>query len=214
MNRLITFEGVDGCGKSTQLRLAAEWLRERGWQVVTTHEPGDSPLGRELRRLLLSGEFQPVAEAELLLFLADRAQHVREVILPALAAGHWVLCDRYSDSTLAYQLTARKLGDSGADLAAMLAFAKCGVVPGLTLWFDLSVEEALLRMQRRAAGGEKATRLDNEAAIFHERVALAFACQYAADGGNRISRIDASSDIEAVAADVRQRLQDYCGTTA
>jgi len=129
VNRLITFEGVDGCGKSTQLQRAAAWLRMRGCEVVTTFEPGDTALGKSLRGLLLGGDAMPVAEAELLLFLADRAQHVREVIRPALTSGAWVLCDRYSDSTLAYQLAARRLDDGACDLEPMLAFAECGVRP-------------------------------------------------------------------------------------
>ncbi|NWF35714.1 dTMP kinase [Mariprofundus sp. KV] len=206
MNRLITFEGVDGCGKSTQLKLAAAWLQARGEKVVTTFEPGDTALGKEIRRLLLAGEFVPVAEAELLLFLADRAQHVREVIQPALDTGAWVLCDRYSDSTLAYQLAARKLGEGASNLNEMLRFAECGVSPALTLWFDLPVAIAARRMKKRAEAGEKSTRLDDEAISFHERVAAAFSDQFDADEG-RMVRIDASRDISGVQAQVEAVLQ-------
>ncbi|NWF39732.1 dTMP kinase [Mariprofundus sp. NF] len=206
MNRLITFEGVDGCGKSTQLKLAAAWLEARGEKVVCTFEPGDTALGKEIRRLLLAGEFVPVAESELLLFLADRAQHVREVIQPALESGAWVLCDRYSDSTLAYQLAARKLGDGATNLKEMLNFAECGVSPALTLWFDLPVAIAAERMKKRAEAGEKPTRLDDEAISFHERVAAAFAAQFDADEG-RIVRIDASRDIKGVKEQVELLLQ-------
>ncbi len=216
MNKLITFEGVDGCGKSTQLRRAAAYLRDQGCDVVTTFEPGDTGLGKEIRRLLLAGEFVPVAEAELLLFLADRAQHVHEIIQPALASGAWVLCDRYSDSTLAYQLAARKLGarklgDAGTNpcnemLKGMLSFAECGVSPGLTLWFDVAVAEAMRRMQLRVKAGEKSTRLDDEAASFHERVAAAFAEQFCVQP-ERITRIDAGVDMDAVAQQVRAVLK-------
>ena len=206
MNKLITFEGVDGCGKSTQLKLAAAWLQARGEKVVTTFEPGDTALGKEIRRLLLAGEFVPVAEAELLLFLADRAQHVREVIQSALDAGAWVLSDRYSDSTLAYQLAARKLGESASNLKEMLRFAECGISPALTLWFDLPVAIAAQRMKKRAETGEKSTRLDDEAISFHERVAAAFSDQFEADDG-RIVRIDASRDISGVQAQVEAVLQ-------
>jgi dTMP kinase len=153
VNKLISFEGVDGCGKSTQLKRAADWLSAQGQDVVTTFEPGDTTLGAEIRRLLLAGEFVPVPEAELLLFLADRAQHVQQLIRPALERGAWVLCDRYSDSTLAYQLAARKLGQGAANLKEMLAFAECGVSPALTLWFDVPVSEALKRMQKRVEAG-------------------------------------------------------------
>jgi len=208
VNKLITFEGVDGCGKSTQLKLAAEWLQERGEQVVTTFEPGDTALGKEIRTLLLAGDFVPVPEAELLMFLADRAQHVREKIQPALDSGTWVLCDRYTDSTLAYQLAARKLDDSASDLHEMLRFAECGVTPSLTLWFDVSVEVAMARMKKRAEAGEKATRLDDEAASFHERVAQAFSHQFEFDSG-RISRINAEADIEGVFAQVEMSLKTH-----
>jgi len=210
VNRLITFEGVDGCGKSTQLSCAAEYLRRQGQAVVTSFEPGDSPLGKKIRQLLLSGEFIPVPEAELLLFLADRAQHVQEVIRPALEADAWVLCDRYSDSTLAYQLAARKLSDNANDLKQMLSFAECGVSPALTLWFDVPVAVAFERMKKRAAAGEKATRLDEEAISFHERVAEAFFDQFKADATGRIQRIDAGGDIEMVQRQVSKLLDQRC----
>lgn len=211
MNKLISFEGVDGCGKSTQLRRAAGWLSAQGQDVVTTFEPGDTPLGAEIRRLLLAGEFVPVAEAELFLFLADRAQHVQEVIRPALERGAWVLCDRYSDSTLAYQLAARKLGENTVNLKEMLAFAECGVSPALTLWFDVPVSEALKRMQKRAEAGEKSTRLDDEAVSFHQRVAAAFAEQHQNES-KRIVCIDAGLSMDDVEKQVKavlvQRFQD------
>jgi len=204
VDKFITFEGVDGCGKSTQLNRTASWLRELGNEVLTTFEPGDTSLGKEIRSLLLAGDFVPVPETELLLFLADRAQHVREVIQPALASGAWVLCDRYSDSTLAYQLAARKLGEGADNLKEMLGFAECGVSPALTLWFDVPVDEAMRRMQKRVESGEKATRLDEEAVSFHERVAAAFKQQYTSEP-QRIVRIDAGQsmgDVESHVVDV------------
>ena len=206
MNRLITFEGVDGCGKSTQLKLAAQWLEARGEKVVCTFEPGDTSLGKEIRKLLLTGEFVPVPEAELLLFLADRAQHVCEVIQPALASGAWVLCDRYSDSTLAYQLAARKLGARTVNIREMLTFAECRVIPAMTFWFDVPVSVAAERMKKRMLAGEKSTRLDDEAISFHERVAAAFTSQFEKDDG-RIVRIDASLNIEGVQAEMGSALQ-------
>jgi len=202
VNTLISFEGVDGCGKSTQLKRVANWLAAQGQNVVTTFEPGDTPLGAEIRRLLLAGEFVPAAETELLLFLADRAQHVLEVIKPALGRDAWVLCDRYSDSTLAYQLAARKLGKGTANLKEMLAFAECGVSPALTLWFDVPVSEAMKRMQKRVEAGEKSTRLDDEAVSFHQRVATAFSEQYQNEA-ERIVRIDAGLNMD----DVEQQVQ-------
>jgi len=211
LNKLITFEGVDGCGKSTQLSRAAAWLRGLGHDVVTTFEPGDTPLGKEIRSLLLAGDFVPVPEAELLLFLADRAQHVREMIQPALASGAWVLCDRYSDSTLAYQLAARKLGDSAADLKEMLVFAECGVSPALTLWFDVPVDEAMRRMKKRAEAGEKATRLDDEAVSFHERVSAAFKQQFDDNLSGRIARLDAAQAMDDVEKQVKDVLKQRFG---
>ncbi|MDQ6981399.1 MAG: dTMP kinase [Mariprofundus sp.] len=213
MNKLITFEGVDGCGKSTQLSRAAAWLRGLDKEVVTTFEPGDTPLGKEIRKLLLAGDFVPVPEAELLLFLADRAQHVRELIQPALKSGAWVLCDRYSDSTLAYQLAARKLGDGAANLQEMLDFAECGVRPVLTLWFDVPVDEAMRRMKKRAKAGETATRLDDEAVSFHERVSAAFKQQYH-DEPEQMLRIDAAQGMDAVEKQVKRVLKHRFGMSA
>jgi len=213
VNRLITFEGVDGCGKSTQLQRAATWLRGQGHDVVATFEPGDTGLGKEIRSLLLAGEFVPVPETELLLFLADRAQHVRDVIVPALQSGAWVLCDRYSDSTLAYQLAARKLGQGAANLGQMLRFAECGVSPALTLWFDVPVDEAMRRMKQRAESGEKATRLDDEAISFHERVAAAFGRQYASEP-ERMIRIDAEQGMDDVERQVTGELTRRFGLMA
>jgi len=213
VNKFITFEGVDGCGKSTQLTRAASWLQGLGNEVVTTFEPGDTPLGKEIRSLLLAGDFVPVPETELLLFLADRAQHVREVTQTALASGAWVLCDRYSDSTLAYQLAARKLGEDAANLKEMLGFAECGVSPALTLWFDVPVAEAMRRMQKRVESGEKATRLDEEAVSFHERVAAAFRQQYESEP-ERIVRIDAGQGMDDVERQVVDVLKQRFGLVA
>jgi len=203
---LITFEGVDGCGKSTQLRRAADWLQAQGIDVITTFEPGDTGLGRELRRLLLSGEAVPVPEAELLLFLADRAQHVREVVEPALRRGAFVLCDRFSDSTLAYQLAARSLAGAEAEMRKLVAFAQCGVVPDLTFWFDLPVADAAERMRAREVAGGAASRLDAEHRSFHQRVAEAFCLQWQREP-ERIVRVDASRSIDEIADAVRQIMQ-------
>ncbi|MES0370772.1 MAG: dTMP kinase [Mariprofundaceae bacterium] len=199
--RLITFEGGDGSGKSTQLRMTQAWLCEQGHEVLVTHEPGDTALGAEIRSLLLEGEYIPVPECELLMFLADRAQHVREVISPALHAGKWVLCDRYSDSTMAYQLAGRKLSDLN-DLDSMLKFAELGVSPDLTLWFDLPVTEAMHRIRSRSSLGEESTRLDEEAQSFHESVHAAFA-ELHKTHSDRIARIDASEAIEDVQKQIR-----------
>jgi len=199
----ISFEGVDGCGKSTQLALTADWLRAAGLAVRTTFEPGDHSLGGTLRRLLLSDACAPTPEAELLLFLADRAQHVREVILPALEAGQWVLCDRFTDSTLAYQLAGR-----GLDVplpGEVLDFAASGLRPTLTLWLDIPVRQALARTRSRARHAEDVSRIDAEAVAFHERVRSGFRQLCDAEPG-RMLRIDACGGPDAVQRRVRKAL--------
>jgi len=204
MGRLISFEGGDGCGKSTQLKLTADWLRGQGKDVLETRQPGATALGIKIRTLLLSGEFIPVPECELLLFLADRAQHVKEVIQPALNQGQWVLCDRYSDSTLAYQLAARGLAE-GIDLKPMLAFAEQGCVSQQTFWLDVSAEIALQRVRARSDMGEESTRLDEEALSFHERVHAAFVTisqQYP----DRVVHLDARQCIETIQQQIRKSL--------
>jgi len=142
MKRFVTFEGIEGCGKTTQIRLAALWLKARGIPFLTTAEPGGTPLGRKIREILLNrGSFTIGAEAELLLFAAARAQHVREAILPALAEGWWVLCDRFADATLAYQGFGRGLDT--AFIRTLNAFSALSLMPDMTLLFDTPVETGL-----------------------------------------------------------------------
>lgn len=200
--RFITFEGGDGTGKTTQIRLAETYLRQRGFDVCCTRQPGATPLGKEIRQLLLAGTYSPTAEAELFLFLADRAQHVHEIINPALQGGKWVLCDRYSDSTLAYQLAARHLASHVA-LEPMLRVAELGIQPQQTLWFDLPPEQALLRIEQR---GGSFNRLDAESIQFHQRVYSAFSTMHQDDHSGRIQRIDASLDIDHVQQQVQQKI--------
>jgi len=199
--QFITFEGVDGCGKTTQRKLTAAWLREQGRAVVETFEPGASVLGAEIRQLLLNGECIPVPEAELMLFLADRAQHVREIIRPAIEAGAVVLCDRYTDSTRAYQLAGRGL--NADSLEHILEAAELGMRPALTLWFDLPVSDAGNRMRGRIAMGETATRMDDERRSFHEAVRAAFETIWKAEP-DRVHRIDAAGNAKEVQRRVRE----------
>jgi len=199
--RFITFEGGDGSGKTTQLQLTVTWLKSQGIDVLQTFEPGDTPLGKEIRRLLLSGEHTPVPASELLLFLADRAQHVEEVIKPALAAGKWVICDRYTDSTLAYQLAGRKL-EATKILGDMLVWAEQGLTPNKTIWLDLPVEDAAKRMASREAEGEVANRLDHEKMPFHKAVYKAFS-GIQKEAPQRMKRIDARQNIAQVQSDIQ-----------
>jgi len=199
---------VDGCGKTTQRELTAAWLREQGKMVVETFEPGASALGAEIRHLLLSGEHVPVPEAELMLFLADRAQHIHEVLRPALERGAVVLCDRYTDSTRAYQLAGRQL-NTGV-LNTMLEVAELGLRPELTLWFDLPVSEALNRMRGRAATGEVPTRMDEERRSFHEAVRNGFSTIFEEEP-ERVRRVDASGSVDEVQKRVRKIIADSPG---
>jgi len=167
----ITFEGIDGCGKSTQLRLLASELRVRGLEIVTTREPGGTALGRKLRAALLDIEEQVDPLAELLVFAADRAQHVRTLLSPAIENNQIVLSDRYADATVAYQGAGR--GFEPKLIKDIVQLATGGLTPDLTLLFDLSVSESAVRTRRRVAS-KNTDRLDIEDAGFHTRVRNAY----------------------------------------
>jgi len=198
--RFISFEGCEGCGKSTQIQHTADWLVSCGIQVCATFEPGDGILGKEIRHLLLSKQFRPVAGAELMLFLADRAQHVHETILPALDEGKWILCDRYSDSTVAYQMAGR--GIESGEISPLIRFAESGCRPDLSVWLDMPVEDALSRMRQRSAMGEERNRLDDEALHFHQRVRDGYE-KISRREPERIYRVNAAGGI----ADVQGRIR-------
>ncbi|OIP64417.1 MAG: dTMP kinase [Nitrospirae bacterium CG2_30_70_394] len=200
--RLITLEGGDGAGKSTQANLLAARLERAGNQVVATREPGGTPLGQELRRLLVTpGDDPPVARAELLLYLADRAQHVARVIGPALARGAWVVCDRFTDSTLAYQGAGRGLDE--AQVVGLSGFATGDLSPDLTLWLALDPAEAA----RRRADRGLADRLEQEGIAFQSRLATCFA-RLAAKEPERWRTVAAEGDVATVAARVWAAVAD------
>ena len=173
--RFLVLEGIDGCGKTTQLRHLANWLPRSGLmpegaRLHLTREPGGTALGIALRKLVLHppGDASPEPLAELLLYAADRAQHVAQLIRPALEQGHWVLSDRFSGSTLAYQGYGRELD---LDLIEQLEqIATAGLVPDLTFWLELPVEESLLRRDARSND-----RIEAEGVDFLTRVATGFA---------------------------------------
>ncbi len=192
---LITFEGGDGCGKTTQIGLLAASLRERGIPVTVTREPGGTPLGERLRRLLLEpdGAVDPWAEA--LLFAASRAQLVAQVIRPALADGQVVLCDRFGDSTLAYQ--GYGLGLDLDLLRSLNRMAAGGLVPDLTILLDLPPAEA----GARRGGGPGGDRIAARDAAFHERVRQGY-LDLARAEPERVAVFDARRPVEEVAADV------------
>jgi len=172
MSHLISFEGIEGCGKTTQLKLAAQFLRKLHIPVLTTEEPGGTPLGKRIRKLLLNrGSFDICSEAETLLFVAARAQHVREVIRPALARGEWILCDRFSDATAVYQGFVR--GIDKTLIRKLDDFATSSLKPGLTLLFDLPAEKGLRRALQRMTGipeNSREDRFEQEGLDFHRRI--------------------------------------------
>ncbi|MGH9903301.1 MAG: dTMP kinase [Pyrinomonadaceae bacterium] len=197
----ITFEGIDGSGKSTQLRMLASELRLRGHEVVATREPGGTPLGTRLRAALLDVEGQVDPLAELLLYAADRAQHVRALIKPALESGRIVLSDRYADSTVAYQGAGR--GFPPAMVREVVALATSGLRPHLTLVFDLPVEESRRRSGRRGDEERERDRLDAEEDAFHARVRDAYH-EIARAEPERVRLIDAGGAVE----ETRRRVMD------
>jgi dTMP kinase len=188
----ITFEGIDGCGKSTQLRLLASELRMRGHEVVSTREPGGTPLGQGIRNVLLDPQMEVDPLAELLLFAADRAQHVRTLLRPATESGSIVLSDRYADATAAYQGAGRNF--TTEMISEVISLATGGLKPDLTLIFDLAVAECLARTSRRTETDNQTDRLDAEDAAFHTRVRDAY-LKLAADEPERVRVIGASGSI-------------------
>jgi len=183
----ITFEGIDGCGKSTQLRLLTSELRARRLEVVTTREPGGTTLGQKLRAALLDVKEQVDPLAELLVFAADRAHHVRTLLLPALAQNKIVISDRYADATVAYQGSGR--GFKPELIEQIVELATDGLTPDLTLLFDLTVAESAIRTRRRVAA-KRNDRLDSERVEFHERVRQAY-LDIAKTNPDRVRVIDA-----------------------
>ena len=198
---------MDGCGKTTQLRLLAQYLREHGREVVETVEPGGTEIGRQIRRILLdpaSAAIQP--RTELLLYFASRAQNVAEVIRPALAAGNVVLCDRFTDSTLVYQGCGRGL-DPGIVLD-LDRIACQGLHPSTTVLIDIDLETSLARAQHRNARvGHAESRIDDESAAFHERVRLGYLA-LAAKEPERFVAIDGRAPVGEVARRIKEALAD------
>ena len=205
--RLLTIEGGEGAGKSTVLSALRDALLADGFEVVTTREPGGTPLAERIRELLLSGTAEPVhSETELLLMFAARAQHVREVVLPALQRGAWVISDRFTDSSYAYQGAGRGL-DQG--LIAELEQRVVGIEPGLTLLLDLGVAHGRERTRGGdLLGGSEPDRIERERDEFFERVRDGFLARAAAQP-DRFQVIDASPDTQRVAASALAALAAY-----
>jgi dTMP kinase len=197
--RFVTFEGIDGAGKSSHIEALADWARARGVDVVLTREPGGTPLAERLRDLFLHETMDPLTEA--LLVFAARRDHLRQVIEPALARGAMVLCDRFTDATFAYQGAGR--GFDLAVLAQLEAWVQQGRQPDLTLWFDLDPTEAA----RRRAAVRSADRLEREDEAFFACIAAAYD-ELAAAEPQRIRVLDASFTPATVLADALSALGD------
>lgn len=195
----ITFEGPEGSGKTSQIILLAAYLRERGYEVVQTREPGGTSIGDQIRAVLHdvdNGEMQSVTE--LLLYSASRAQLVRELVQPALDAGKIILCDRYADSTIAYQGYGRGLDLE--ELYMLTQFATGGLKPHLTLLLDIDVERGLARRQ---VNGEEMNRLDLEAVSFHQKVRSGYHTLVTAEP-ERWVVIDADRSVDVIQKDLRE----------
>ena len=198
--RFITLEGPEGSGKTTASRHLAEWLRGRGIETLLTHEPGGTPLGDEVRRIVLhmrgmSDDLDPRADA--LLYAAGRAQHVARVIRPAIESGVWIVCARFADSSLAYQ--GAGYGNDMDELRRLQDFATGGLWPDLTILLDLPVEIGLERTRRRAEWNRFE---DTEEVAFFERVRHAY-LDFAAKDPGRYEIVDGAGSVEAADAAIR-----------
>lgn len=193
----ITFEGGEGCGKSTHVKLLAEHLISQEKEVMVTHEPGGTPVGEAIRKTLLSKDVGLEVLSEIFLFAADRVEHLEKVILPALSTGKIVISDRYIDSTIAYQLGGRGLPE---DLVRYINWVSCkGLIPDITFLLDVPVKEGLKRARRRGAED----RFEAEILAFHERVRDKY-LEIAKDNPERIKVIESIGTIEEVQQKIRE----------
>ena len=196
----ITFEGADGCGKTTQSRLVQEYLDNKGYHTVWTREPGSYGLGQKIRELLLhyDGDVAPMCET--FLFLADRAQHIENFVKPAVLSGKVVICDRHTDSTIAYQGYGR--GEDIQQLEYLNNLATGLTKPDLTFVFDVSAEVAQKRV------GDEKDRMESAGIEFHKKVREGY-LKIAQKFPNRVKVVDANNDIETVFADTIKILDDF-----
>jgi dTMP kinase len=200
--KFITLEGIDGAGKSTHLEWLAGWLRGRGKDVVITREPGGTPLGETLRELLLSQAMD--LDTETLLMFAARREHMAQVIVPTLAAGRWVICDRFTDATYAYQGGGK--GMASERIAALERWVQGELQPDLTLVFDVPAEIARLRL---AASQSRPDRFEREDGAFFERVRRAYLERAKADG-QRIRVLDGNRPQEIIKEELEDIISIVC----
>ncbi len=197
----ITFEGIEGCGKTTQMNLLADHLKKVGVSVLKTREPGGTKIGEEIREMLLNPDNKKMAkETEMLLYGASRAQHIKELIEPALKSGKIVLCDRYADSTLAYQGFGRNMGISLIRKTCPLSLGS--IQPELTILLDLDVKAGLSRIKNRKGGND---RIEKEKIAFHNKVRKGYLKLAKASRG-RIRVVRADRKIEEIQKEIRDIL--------
>ena len=199
----ITFEGPEGCGKSTHVRHLAAYLRRKGYKVRSTREPGGTVIGENIRKLLLGTRRNMAHLAEVFLFMADRRQHVEEMLLPTLKKGEVVICDRYADSTVAYQVGGRKLDPKL--IGQLCAVASYGLKPNLTFLLDISAGQGLKRVDNSKYDYD---RFESEQISFHRRVRAKFLRLAKADP-RRIKVIDSRQSINAVQAEICRSVDRY-----
>ena len=199
---IITLEGIEGCGKTTQIELLYDYLKGKGRPVTKTREPGGTALGEALRRVLLQKDLKVFPLSELLLFMAIRVQHIEEVIMPALSAGGIVLCDRFTDATYAYQGYGR-----GTDLGIIGTLNRLvtkGVTPNLTVLIDCTAEVGI---ERKLARNPQPDRFENEDLSFHQKIRSAY-LKLAQEDTRRFFVVDGQQSIEAVHAIVRDKVEN------
>lgn len=203
----ITFEGPDGCGKSTQVRLLAEHCRAMGYEVRLTREPGGPEISEKIRKLLLDPANKEMCErTEALLYAASRAQHVEQTVRPAVESGEIVICDRFMDSSIAYQAFGRELGD---DVRIINEFAVAGMQPDLTFFLDIAPEKGLMR----AASHSTPDRLEQEKLDFHKKVYEGY--QFLKEKySSRYVCLDAERSIEAIAEQIAAVFDKYVAERA
>ena len=201
--KFITFEGIDGAGKSTHLRWIARFLRRRGLKVMVSREPGGTAAGEKLRRMVLSGKRGLHPETETLLMFAARREHLDKLIVPALAAGRWVLCDRFTDATYAYQ--AAGSGVNWSKIGVLERWVQAGLQPDLTLLFDVSP----VLGRRRAGRRNNPDRFEREQSAYYRRVRSAY-LRRARENRRRVRVIDSSRSFATVKNELEELILSYC----
>lgn len=198
----ISFEGPDGCGKSTQIKLFADYLKARGFDVVITREPGGTPISEKIREVILDPANKEECDiCEMLLYAAARAQHVAELIKPSVEAGKIVLCDRFVDSSIAYQAYGRGLGEQ---VEIVNGYAVQGLMPDITFFLSISAEEGMRRNKKT----DKIDRLEQEALAFHDKVHEGY-LKIVEKNKDRMIVIDASKSVDEVLEDLKEKFEAF-----